>query len=706
MSDPVKETPVGTLHRLADHRPEPDPEPRPVLEGVVLDKIDMAPKPPRLRRVRRFVADDRTKTGARLAVRHGSYVVGGTRIVAKRAWDGRSAARYERMIRAAEAAGDREEAALWEEKGTAFRAARHQRRMDLLKAPQQVVKAAAVGVAGTAGGLLGLGTVLAIAEKDITQVIVPMAVTIDAIQTVVWLASVAWGPLMFLGPWLGLLTLWNLGRRGQAAPNWTLPTAEQDKRDVVPDEGAILDALRHLGIGPLNQAFKTGWQPRWMQPTTRLGNGWHTQVQLPQGVTVEMLNKKKDVLASNLLRLPVEVWPTEPTTMPGTLDLWVADQGSLSGPVPPWPLLTDGTADYFKGVPVGISQRGEPVVAKLMAANYLVGGIMGSGKSSLIVSLLLGAMLDPLVEADVYVMAYNVDYDPMKDRLRTLVKGDDDEQVEAALEALRGLRDEVSARGKLLEELGGDSAKLTRELAERDPRMRPRVVVFDECHELFEHKKYGEEAAELAIKVMKKARKIGITLVFVTVSPTATSIPKELTRNTSHNVAFAVGDFIANDGLLGSGKYKTGITATTLNPAENVGTCLTVGFTANSFELVRCHYVKKDAATDEITPVVKRAMALRDGITPAATPAVAEKADHLADIRKVMGDADKMRTDEVRQRLTERNPAEYRSWTAQDLTAALTEAGAPPRKSNGVRVVDRDMVLKALAERDSDAEEA
>ncbi|MGW5481842.1 hypothetical protein [Streptomyces sp. NPDC004008] len=62
----------------------------------------------------------------------------------------------------------------------------------------------------------------------------------------------------------------------------------------------------------------------------------------------------------------------------------------------------------------------------------------------------------------------------LKPRLRALIKGDD-EQLKAALDRLRTLTNEVTERGKLLEELGGDSPKLTREL-------RPRVVVFDECH--------------------------------------------------------------------------------------------------------------------------------------------------------------------------------------------------------------------------------
>jgi S-DNA-T family DNA segregation ATPase FtsK/SpoIIIE len=268
--------------------------------------------------------------------------------------------------------------------------------MDMLTAPIKLAKSAVVGTLGLMGGLLLLGIALAIGTHHIGEVIAPTMALIHLATWVVFIVSVVWGPLAALAPWLAVAGCWAVGAKRQAAPTWALP-ADPTTRDVVPDEGAILDALRNLGIPAMNKAFKEGWQPRWVQPTTRMGNGWHTQLQLPLGVMVEMIAAKKAVLAHNLLRLPVEVWPTEPPKQPGVLDLWVADQGSLNGPVPPWPLLTEGTTDYFKGVPVAVSQRGEEVTARLMAANYMFGGIMGSGKSSLVIALLLGAMLDPLV---------------------------------------------------------------------------------------------------------------------------------------------------------------------------------------------------------------------------------------------------------------------------------------------------------------------
>ncbi|MFF7251677.1 cell division protein FtsK [Streptomyces microflavus] len=708
MTEPAIADPeMGTVHHLDDHRPTPPAEP-----VVDLTKPDTDPATSRGSRivrtgraVRRVALHDRTRSTARFTVRHGMYVVGGGRIVARRAWEGRTASRYLRMLRAAEAAGNTELAEQWEERLHRFRAERHKRRMDLLTAPQQAVKAAGFGAAGGLGLLLAVGIALAIATKDPADVITPLMALVELIRLLVVIVTVVWGPLLAVGPWLALAAVWAVGRNQQAAPAWALPAiAAGESRDVVPDEGAILDALRHLGIPKLNQAFKAGWQPRWVAPTTRLGNGWHSRLQLPMGVTVEMVNDKKAILAHNLMRKPVEVWPTEPEA--SVLDLWVADQGSLSGKVPDWPLLTGGEADYFKGVPIGVSQRGDLITAKLMATNWIVGGIMGSGKSSLVIALLLGAMLDPLVDIEAYVMAYNVDYDPMRERLRALVKGDEDEQIEAAVKALRGLREEVTNRGKLLEQLGGDEVRLTRALAQRDTRMRPKVVVFDECHELFMHKKYGEEAAELAVKVMKKARKVGITLIFVTVSPTADSIPRDVTRNTSHNVAFAVGDHIANDGLLGTGKHKAGITATTLNPAENVGTAVTVGFTKNPFELIRSYYIRKDSCTDQITPIVQRALALREGMAPTPDVPTGEPADHPANVLTVLGDRETMRSTEVLAALMATWPNQYSEWTFADLKAALAAIGAEPRKLGGIMTVRRSRVLEGIEDRDDNTPES
>ncbi|MGQ4345753.1 hypothetical protein [Streptomyces sp. SAS_275] len=127
-------------------------------------------------------------------------------------------------------------------------------------------------------------------------------------------------------------------------------------------------------------------------------------------------------------------------------------------------------------------------------------------------------------------------------------------------------------------------------------------------------------------------------------------------------MAFAVGDHVANDSLLGSGKRKAGVTATTLTPGEDVGTAMTVGFSAKPFEVVRAHYVARDPdkGIDEVTPVVTRAMGLYKGGAAAEEP-MFQPADPLADTAAALGDELRVLAVEVLHRLAARNLEAYKS---------------------------------------------
>ena len=662
--------------------------------------------------LRWLLAHRATKFGARQA----AFILAGVRIGLRRAWESRTTTTHLSQMRAATAAGDHESALEWEARASKFRAERHARRMELLTMPVRIASGIAHGIIAAVLILSVIGIALWAKTDHVGAVVTPFTATFNVLCTIGAIAKATWRPAMEALPFLATVAAWAAGRNARELPAWlSAVVGDQDTPASVPDEGAIVEALRNLNLAPLNKAFKTGWKPRWVSATARSGNGYHTQLQLPQGVTVEMIGtgKTKSVLAHNLLRTPIEVWPTEPAGMPGVLDLWVADSGSLTAKVPPYPLIEDtsATVDYFdkRGVPVALSQRGEVVRAPLMAKNYMVGGIMGTGKSSFTRNLLCGAMQDPLVDIAVYVMAFNADYDLMQPRLSVLVKGDDDEQILAALNELRALRDDVSRRGKLLEHYG--ETAVTRKLAMRDKRLRPKVRVFDECHELFEHPKYGDEAKDLAIKVLKKARKCAITLVFVTVSPTANSIPKDVTRNTSNRVAFAVGDHVANDGLLGTGKHKAGITATTLNPATDIGTALTIGFSPNAFELVRMYFLSADEDKDQVTPLVARALKALEkaGLAPAdvadAEPDTGQTRDLLDDVAAVMGTEALVKSSVVISRLADAHPTEYEGWSQQRLGEELKPYAVVPRKTkDGTMHVDRRQVDAALADRAEAAE--
>ncbi|HZD15409.1 MAG TPA: hypothetical protein VE196_09880, partial [Pseudonocardiaceae bacterium] len=140
---------------------------------------------------------DRTKTAARWAARNGVlYVVTGLWVVGVRVWEARTNSRYERMMRAAEAAGDQDRLSDWETRAERARERRHRRRMDWINAPFALAQAVAVAGATVAGMLLALGVLLAFAHSDASWILAPLGAVINAVAWAVWLCTVTWLPLL------------------------------------------------------------------------------------------------------------------------------------------------------------------------------------------------------------------------------------------------------------------------------------------------------------------------------------------------------------------------------------------------------------------------------------------------------------------------------------------------------------------------------
>ncbi|HEV3358182.1 MAG TPA: hypothetical protein VG247_15410 [Pseudonocardiaceae bacterium] len=514
--------------------------------------------------------------------------------------------------------------------------------------------------------------------------------------------------LVVVGP-LGwaFAAIWE-GRDRTPGAGW-LTQPDRDDADSWVDERMISRALAHLGIAPMNAFFKGGGELVYLTPARKDGDGTFARIRLPLGVTSNMVADRRPTLAANLGRASLETWPTKGDE-DGVLDLWVADKGTLAGGAGEWPLLYDGAVDVFDGVPFGLTQRGLIVNAPLLEANWLIGGRPGQGKTSAMRTLLLGAALDPTVELWVFVMGESPDFDPLTPRLSRYRMGMDDSVAADAVQALRDLTEEMERRGRTLGAQPGKPPKVSRKLADRAGLgLHPLVLSIDECHELFQHKKYGRQAEELAVRLIKRGRKYGIILILATQSPTKDSIPKEITRNVACGVAFAVADHVANDGLLGAGRYRAGIRATELRMKTDRGTCVAVGITDESWELVRTYYVPFEDGIDMVSPVIARAMALLAehgrpvSITTADNGETTTPVDHLADIAAVCAGAKRVRTQTVLARLIADNPDEYDGWTLTDLSAALAQYHITPVKSNGIMTVRTDDVGSALAARDDDS---
>ncbi|TDP91826.1 FtsK/SpoIIIE domain-containing protein [Labedaea rhizosphaerae] len=548
---------------------------------------------------------------------------------------------------------------------------------------------------------------LTAAVLDRSQMWPWLAGVYDTLDALVAFVSVA-------GPWLllAMLTGWLVaaafeGRDRTPGVGWLVRPDRDDAGSWV-DERMISRALAHLGITPLNKFFKDGGELVYTVPARKDGDGTAAQIRLPLGVTADMVAGRRSQLAANLGRASLETWPTKGEE-DGVLDLWVADKGVLRGSAGDWPLLHDGQSDVFEGVPFGLTQRGLVINAPLIGVNWLVGGRPGQGKSSALRTLMLGAALDLTVELWAFVMGESPDFDPFQPRLARYRMGADDAVAEAATQALADLLEEMERRGRVLGEQPGRPPKVSRKLADKPGLgLHPLVCAIDECHELFQHHRFGKKAAELAVRLIRRGRKYGIVLLLATQSPTKDSIPREITRNVSCGVAFSVADQVANDGLLGSGKYAAGIRATELRINTDRGTCVAVGITDETFELVRTFYVPFEDGTDDVSPVIARAMALIEdaghsvasSARAAIEPAQPVAPDHLADIAEVMQGERRVRTQVVLTRLSTHNPDHYEGWTFRDLTAALADHGITARKAHGgVKAIYAEDVAAALARR-------
>jgi DNA segregation ATPase FtsK/SpoIIIE, S-DNA-T family len=641
--------------------------------------------------------------GTRGAIRQGAYLTGGASVLTRNAWEARTTAVHSKMIRGAVARGDYEGALEWEERARRFRADRHDRRLALLFAPLYVARAVAISALVGAGVLLTVGIALAVGSHDPRETLAPFLVLVDVVRTVVDLLRILWGPALLAGMAAGVAGLWRTGRNRASMPGW-LATAGSGEVDMEIDETTIGGALKALNLKPINDYLKQGLPLQYLTTARAEGRGTRAVLRLPAGVTAEKIARRRADLATGLYRAAKEVWPTTGSEA-GILDLWVADKGALAEGAGPYPLLADGVVDVFKGVPFGKTLRGDPLVAPLIERNSITGGMPGQGKSSAARVIMAGAALDPTAELRIYVPDSNFDFEAFAPRCSDYVMGAEDEKIEAILHGLRKLHAEIQHRGKLL--IKYEEPSVTRRLASANVGLHPLFVLLEEAHVAIQHPKYGKEISQLLIDSVKLGRKRAAHLLVSTQAPTKDSMPRDVTRNCSNGIAFAVGDHVANDGLLGQGAYKAGHRATELIPGVDKGVAVVKGFTGERSDIVQTYFLDISKKNDQVTPLIRRSLAEIDklglaipGTGPKPKTEPVDAVDPLGDIAKVLTGEPRMNTAEVIRRLITLNPGAYKDWTNRDLKRVLAEHDAEPYKSHGQMVVGAELVYAALSRRE------
>ncbi|SDM66019.1 FtsK/SpoIIIE domain-containing protein [Streptomyces wuyuanensis] len=450
----------------------------------------------------------------------------------------------------------------------------------------------------------------------------------------------------------------------------------------------VLRGLDSIGNAKVTAAIKKGGDMnglRFVSEIVRDGPGYRADLDLPYGVTPEDIMEARKPLASGLRRKTGCVWPSpDPEQHEGRLVLWVGDKPMNETSKPAWPLAKSGTVDLFRPVVFGNDQRMRDVAVTLMFASVVVGSIPRMGKTFLMRLFLLIAALDPRSEVHAFDFKGTGDFGALEPVCHRYRAGEEDDDIEYVLEALRELKEELRRRAKVIKSLPRSrcpESKVTPELAgDKGLGLHPIVVGFDECQVAFEHEEHGKEIEAICTDLVKRGPALGIVAMFGTQRPDAKSLPTGISANAVLRFCLKVMGQPANDMVLGTSMYKSGYRATMFSRSDR-GICWMAG-EGDDPRIVASAFVDAVAAEH----IVARARVAREeygNVTGHAIGQGPEKtgsgSDILADVLNVIGSEEKaVWCERIATRLAAAQPDTYGGWQGENVTAALKPWGIKP----------------------------
>lgn len=683
-----------------------------VIDGVVVDDTGWtwATRLPAVRTAVTVVRHERTQAVAR----HLVYPVIGVRVAGGRLWRARPAAKFDRRIGQAIAAGDHATAQEWERLNQSRRKASGDRLEFWVLLPGRMMNALPGVLFGSAVVLGLIGGLLAYASGDKEQVSAPVRAVGKMVQGFAELAqliaivvTVAWGPLVLASPYLVAAGLYSLGRRHAEDSGWAWVAApalrgQAEGEPITPS--LVVVAMRDLGIPALRKAVKEMGDAGagMLSPIRIAGCGDEVDVKLPSGVSTEEILGRRRKLAENLGRHEHELHITIPA--PRTVRLWIAMSGALDEPIGPSPLVTDPTltTSYKSGrAPWGQDLRGDAYRISLYQRHLLITGISNQGKTASLRSLALWLALDPTVEfriADLKGRGKNgkSDWAMFEGIATVLITGPTDEHAIAATH--------------MVEEAVAEMER--RLLAPPGAQFRPLVVIVDEAQVAYTcpakdeaGNPYGGQKATsryfMAVRRLKaQGRVVDDVLWEGTQDPTDENLPK-LTREASHiRAALVLGTESQAAMALGETPVKAGAAPHKLRQGLDKGTLVLagdVGLVAGQASItVRTHFI----GDDDAERVADRARALRGPVDTAAQSGPGEVRDLLDDVNEVM-ETERARLSDLPGLLRQLAPgyAPYEGLNGIGLDARLKALGVRTINPGNVLQLDRKHLRDAIATR-------
>jgi len=455
---------------------------------------------------------------------------------------------------------------------------------------------------------------------------------------------------------------------------------------TVPTPEVITRAFNSLGVDKIGAWIKEHGTMEWVSDVHRDGDGWGVDLNLPYGVTAKMIIQRRAQLASGLRRPLSAVWPEAvPDEHEGRLFLWIGRHDLAKVKPPAYPLLKAGACDIFQPVPFATIPRGTARTVPMFETNWLIGASPGNGKTAAVRDLGCDAALDVTADLWVHELAGKGDLAAFEQVAYRYCSGLDDEAVGYAAMSAAKLRSELKKRSDIFKKIPRErrpDGKLTRELATADARLRPIVAVFDEAQNLFLHPDNGADAADDLAYVMRLGRAYGIIVILATQRPDKECLPTSISGLVQARFCMKVGDYLANDMILGTGAYKAGFSAVEFRQSVDAGLGWLRG--TGDAQAVRTYYMDLNATAK----VCARARSMRAAAGVLSGYALGEDGDApprnvLADVLSAFGTSESgLHWQVIADRLAEHHPDRWTGATAESVSAECRDLGIP---SVGVR---------------------
>ena len=480
----------------------------------------------------------------------------------------------------------------------------------------------------------------------------------------------------------------------------------------------VMRALVNLRIGGMAKVEDIAL----LFDVARVGPGHQVDLELPAGVPASAIIEKRSELSAALRRELGTVWPSVGKRHEGHLVLYVCDEPMNKAKQAKWPLLRDGAVNLFRPVPMFTDQRGRWVDLVLAYTSGVIGAVPRMGKTFALRELLLIAGLDPRAKVCAIDLKGTGDFSPTALFAHFYSVGDEDEDVEKQLTAMRELREEMRRRARVIRSLPHEECpdnKVTDVLANRrDLNLGPVVVGVDECQVWFQHddKEVREEFIKLCADLVKRGPALGIICYFATQKPSAKSIPTDIADNASVRLCFKVNGQVANDQVLGTSSYQAGLRATQF-AFEDKGIAYLRSDGADA-QIVRSVAGLDAPASEKVALRARHARQTAGLLTGQAAGEVmeaeAEQVALLDDVRQVVASGAVMHLTDLVAGLAALRPALYGSLDVRGLGSQLRGAGvqvanvhdaSKPRERSTAKGVRREWLDVAATEVIGDGED-